>query len=122
MPDKKIEALVKLRDSLTMAAEALNDYIDTLAPREVKDEAPKTAEETFLALKFEAQQGQKLGTFDVSFKANAADPGKWQSAYDALTAANASIKDRYHGKEYQFSYWLYGEGKIYRQKLKGADQ
>lgn len=29
---KEVEALVKLRDSFSMAAEALNEYIDTLRP------------------------------------------------------------------------------------------
>jgi hypothetical protein len=101
-----------------MASEALNEYIDTLAPKEAKD-IDLGPEATFTVLKFEPQQGSKLGVFEVSFKANSESTAdKWQSAYDLLTKANATIQARYHGKEYQFSYWLYSEGKIYRQKLK----
>jgi hypothetical protein len=74
-------------------------------------------EETFTCLKFEDQQGAKLGQFSVAFKeSNLVD--KWTSAFNILRQSNSTIKDRYHGQDYQFSYWLYGEGKIYRQKLK----
>lgn len=73
-------------------------------------------ETTFSILKFESQQGAKIGAYEVAYKpANMAD--KWQHAYNILRANNATIKDRYHGDGYEFSYWLYGEGKIYRQKL-----
>jgi len=33
-------------------------------------------------------------------------------------ANNTTIKERYHGPSYAYTYWLYGEDKIYRQKLK----
>jgi hypothetical protein len=114
---KLIEFLVKLRDAFLMAAEATNEYIDTLTPTEAKDQKPVVNEDAFLILKFEPQQGAKLGSYEVAYKANnVAD--KWTQAYDVLGKANATIKERYHGKGYSFSYWLYGEGKIYRQKLK----
>ena len=119
MHTKEVEALVRLRDAFSMASEALNDLIDSKAPKEIKDDLPKVNEETFLGLKFEAQQGSKLGSFEVAYKANTENPSdKWQNAYDLLSKGNATIKDRYHGKSYEFAYWLYGEGKIYRQKLK----
>lgn len=99
-----------------MPADALNDYLETFAP---KEEKPVVNEETFLAHKFEPQQGIKLGVFEVSFKANSESTAdKWQSAYDVLSKAHATIQERYRGQDYKFSYWLYGEGKIYRQKLK----
>jgi hypothetical protein len=71
----------------------------------------------FSTLKFEAQQGAKLGEFEIAHKANNLDD-KWSTAYNILRNSNATIKDRYHGETYQYSYWLYGEDKIYRQKLK----
>lgn len=116
MDRKQVEFLVKLRDALAMASEAVNEYIDTLAPPEVKN---VVSEDTFSILKFEAQKGSKLGDFEVSYKANNIEE-KWVQAFNVLSKANATIKDRYHGKGYQFSYWLYGENKIYRQKLKEA--
>lgn len=116
MDRKFIEFLVKVRDGSQMIADATNDYIDSMAPSETKE---TVAETSFTVLKFEAQQGSKLGFFEIAFKANSENSAdKWQSAYDLLTKANATIKDRYHGKDYEFAYWLFGEGKIYRQKLK----
>jgi hypothetical protein len=118
--NKQVEFLVKLRDASLMLADAANEYIDSLAPPEVKEKS-KTAvavqEVTFTTLKFEAQQGAKLGSFEVAYKQNNLQD-KWQSAYNILRNSNATIKDRYHGESYQYSYWLYAEDKIYRQKLK----
>jgi hypothetical protein len=71
----------------------------------------------FNTLKFEPQEGTKLGDYELAYKQNNL-PDKWQSAYNILRINNSTIKDRYHGEGYLFSYWLFGEGKIYRQKLK----
>ena len=118
--NKQVEFLLKLRDASLMIADAANEYIDSLAPPEVKETNKTTAavqEATFTMLRFEAQQGAKLGQFEVAYKQNN-HPDKWQSAYNILRNSNATIKDRYHGETYQHSYWLYAEDKIYRQKLK----
>ena len=117
--EKQVEFLVKLRDASQMIADAANEYIEAFAPPEVKTEKTIAAvvEITFTTLKFEPQQGSKLGVFEVAYKQNNLQD-KWQSAYNILRNSNATIKDRYHGETYQFSYWLYGEDKIYRQKLK----
>jgi len=96
-------------------ADAANQYIQSMTPPQL--ELTAVQELTFTTLKFEAQQGTKLGDFEVAYKqTNLSD--KWQSAYNILRNSNATIKDRYHGESYQYSYWLYGEEKIYRQKLK----
>ena len=116
MVAKQIESLIKLRDAFTMASDALNEYIDTLAPKEAK-EKPTVPEEKVSSLKFEPQEGTKLGSYEVAYKTN--NPtDKWTEAFNILRSSNATIQERYHSKSYQFSYWLYGEGKIYRQKLK----
>jgi len=118
--NKQVEFLLKLRDASLMIADAANEYIDSLAPPEVKETNKTTAavqEATFTTLRFEAQQGAKLGSFDIAYKQNNLSD-KWQSAYNILRNSNATIKDRYHGEAYQYSYWLYAEDKIYRQKLK----
>jgi hypothetical protein len=118
--DKQVEFLVKVRDASLMIAEAANEYIDALAPPEVKETPKATAavqEVTFTTLRFEPQQSAKLGQFEVAYKQNNLSD-KWQSAYNILRNSNATIKDRYHGETYAYSYWLYGEDKIYRQKLK----
>lgn len=117
--NEKIEFLVKLRDGCQMLVDAANEYIESLAPPEVKEtrQASSVLEVTFNTLKFEIQQGAKLGEYEIAHKTgNLVD--KWHSAYNILRNSNATIKDRYHGDSYQFSYWLYGTDKIYRQKLK----
>jgi hypothetical protein len=117
--DKQVEFLVKLRDGCQLIADAANEYIDSMAPPEAKEKKQVAAvqEVTFTTLKFETQQGAKLGQFEVAHKQNNLSD-KWQSAYNILRVNNATIKDRYHGEGYQYSYWLFGEDKIYRQKLK----
>ena len=121
--DKQVEFRVKLRDASLMLADAANEYIDSLAPPEIKAEKKQAAvlELNFTFLKFEAQQGAKLGEYEIAHKQNNL-PEKWQSAYSILRNSNATIKDRYYGEGYQYSYWLYGEDKIYRQKLKPKNQ
>ena len=74
-------------------------------------------EETFNILKFETQQGAKIGEYEVAYKNNNLED-KWNHAYNILRQNNATIADRYYGEGYVYGYWLYGEGKIYRQKLK----
>ena len=121
MTSKQVEFLVKLRDACQMMADAANEYIDSLAPPEDKTQAAAVQEITFTTLKFEAQQGAKLGEYEIAHKQSNLDD-KWRPAYTILRNNNATIKDRYYGKTYQYSYWLYGEDKIYRQKLKPKPQ
>ena len=86
-------------------------------PKPIKQERVAVLEESFSTLRFEAMKGDKLGDYEIAFKSGNIE-GKWQSAYNVLAASNATIKERYHGAGYAFSYWLFGEGKIYRQRLK----
>ena len=118
--DKQVEFLVKLRDSCQMIADAANEYVETFAPPEAAKENRQTAavaEPTFSMLRFEVQQGAKLGEYEIAYKAGNLED-KWHYAYNILRNSNATIKDRYYGEGYQYSYWLYTEDKIYRQKLK----
>ena len=117
--DKQVEFLVILRDASLMLADAANDYLESKALPEAKTKENKTAvlELNFTTLRFDSMQGSKLGDYEVSYKQNNL-PDKWSCAYNILRNSNATIKTRYTGEGYQFSYWLYGEDKIYRQKLK----
>ncbi len=115
MSSKQVEFLTKLRDAHQTIADATYQYIQSIASPQIG--LTTVQELTFITLKFEAQQGTKLGDYEVAYKQNNL-PDKWQSAYSILRVNNATIKDRYHGETYQYSYWLYGEDKIYRQKLK----
>ena len=75
------------------------------------------AETPFTILKWDPQQGAKIGLYDVAYKPNNL-MDKWTSAHNILRQSNSTIKSRYYGQDYIYSYWLYGENKIYRQKLK----
>lgn len=80
-------------------------------------EKPKESgidEKVFSCLKFEAQQGQKLGQYEIADKTknNSED---WQRGYDVLKKLEATIKDRAKGQN--FTFWLYNNfERIYRQK------
>lgn len=82
-----------------------------------KEPTTAVSEETFACLKFEDQRGAKLGEYSVAYKQNNL-LDKWNTAFNILRSNNSTIKDRYYGPGYHFSFWLYGENKIYRQKLK----
>jgi hypothetical protein len=86
----------------------------------VSAEPPKKVavvrEETFACLKFEPQKGVRIGEFEVAYREQNL-PEHWNHAFNILRQANATINNRYYGEGYQYSYWLYGEGRIFRQKL-----
>jgi hypothetical protein len=66
------------------------------------------SETTFTILKFEKQQGARIGEFEMASKEQNL-PEKWNPGYNILRQSNAIINARYHGEEYQFSYWLWHE-------------
>jgi hypothetical protein len=127
--DFEVSLLIIERDTCQYKKECIDELlnkignakglVDSEKPKQTpaKPEAAAVQEITFATLKFEAQQGAKLGEYEIAYKANNIED-KFVQAYNILRASNATIKDRYAGQGYQFSYWIYGEGKIYRQKLK----
>jgi len=112
--EKVLDAVLNLANALEAAAVDVKQRLAEIAG--VK-EAAAVKEETFTILKFEAAKGERLGEFEIAAKASNL-PDKWQPAYNILRRSNATIKERYHGAGYAYSYWLYGEDRIYRQKLK----
>jgi hypothetical protein len=108
--------LIKLRDAAQLIADAANEYLEKLARAETK-QATAVNEKTFTNLNFEKQQGAKIGEYEVAYRPNnLAD--KWIQAYHILRQSSATINNRYTETDYAYNYWLYGEDKIYRQKLK----
>jgi len=119
MTSKQVDFLVKLRDAGQMIVDAANALLKSITPPELglENEHAAVNEITFATLKWDAQKGSKLGDFDVAYKASNIE-GKWQHAFNILRSSNATIKERYYGAGYSYSYWVYGQDKIYRQKLK----
>ncbi len=119
MNSKQVDFLIKLRDGAQMIADAANETLKSMTNPELDLEKETVAvnETTFIILKWDTQKSFQLGDFDVAYKkSNLQD--KWQTAFNILRNSNATIKERYHGTGYNYSYWIYGEDKIYRQKLK----
>lgn len=98
-----------------MMLDACEECLERLAPS--KSQQATVKEELFNILKFEKQEGAKIGEFEVAYKGNNL-PDKWTSAYNILRQNNATINNRYHGENYLYNYWLYDKDKIYRQKQK----
>jgi hypothetical protein len=118
MSNKQADFLISVRDGALKIADAASDLLKSMAPPELGlDKEPVAVQELNFNLKYDAFNGAQLGDYEVAYKtANPED--KFTRAYTILKNNNATIKGRYHGEGYQHSYWLYGEGKIYRQKLK----
>jgi hypothetical protein len=128
LTDLELTLLIIERDTCQYKKERIDELLNRVGEAQgISNAVEKTSnaatpnakhEETaFTLLKFEPQKGAQLGDFDIACKANNIED-KWTYAFNTLKKANATIKDRYHSEGYQFSYWIYGEGKIYRQKLK----
>ena len=114
------EALVDFCNALEAACVNLRMKLgDKPADRSASNNNIAVNEITFTSLKFEPMIGEKLGSYEIAYKTNNIED-KFAQAYNILRASNATIKERYHDKTYQYSYWIYGENKIYRQRLKGA--
>jgi len=119
MDEKTLTELKELAQTLDKASTKIWQTIENLSSTNNALSAAK--ELTFSTLKFELLQGAKLGDYEVAYKQNNLSD-KWQSAHNILRVNNSTIKDRYHCETYQYSYWLYCEDKIYRQKLKPKAQ
>jgi len=122
MASKQADFLEKLRDAGQIIANAANELLKSMIPSELElENEPQAVKElTFITLKWDPQKSPKLGDFEVAIKtSNFQD--KWQQAFNILRNSNATIKERYHGESYSCSYWIYGQDKIYRQKLKNQN-
>lgn len=105
---------MKIRDASQMIADTTNEYIDSLAPKEIKREKAAVTEDVFNCLNYESQQGAKLGAFETSSK-DKNDQAKFEAAFNMLDQAKATIKERYYEEEYVHTYWIFAS-KIYRQR------
>jgi len=109
------DMLAQIRNAFQEAADAIDAYINFLGKPLVSTSFVK--EEIFAVLKFEKQQGAKIGEYEVAYKQNNLSE-TWIQAYNILRQNNATINNRYTGTDYVYNYWLYDEDKIYRQKMK----
>jgi hypothetical protein len=114
MDEKLRKELKELAQILDAASTKIWQTLEN--PSSTSNSVSAVNELNFSALKFEPQQDAKLGDYEIAHKQSNLED-KWRPAYAILRNSNATIKDRYDGQGYLYSYWLYGEDKIYRQKL-----
>jgi hypothetical protein len=119
MASSQIDFLIKLRDASQIITDAANELLKSMTPPELRLETEPAAvkEITFAILKWDVQKGSQLGDFEVAYKASNIED-KWRHAFNILRSSNATIKDRFYGANYSYAYWVYGQDKIYRQKLR----
>jgi len=120
--DFEASMLIIERDVAQFKANRIDELLNEYGQAKGLAEADKKTvsyvlEETFTILKFETSKGERLGEYEVAHKSSNL-PDKWSHAYNILRQNNAVINSRYSGPTYHFSYWLYSENKIYRQRLK----
>jgi hypothetical protein len=131
--DFEVQMLIIERNCSNYRMEQIDELLNRIGEAKGLQDAAKTQtaskgpspaavqELAFTALKWDAQQGGKIGEYEIAAKAGN-DTAKWTAAHEILSEAKATIKDRYRGQGYQYSYWLYDSAfskeKIYRQKHK----
>jgi hypothetical protein len=97
----------------------LKRQIDKLLDSPQQKEAKVALSElTFTILKWEAEEGTKLGKFEIAYKSNnLAD--QWQHVFNILRNNKAVINARFHENGYAFAYWVYEKypDRIFRKKL-----
>jgi hypothetical protein len=106
-------------DFLTMVESACVETKQKIGQITGATQTATMKEETFNGLSYEKQQGSRLGEYETAGR-NSSQTDKWTSAFNVLKQNGATINNRYHGEGYAYSYWLYGEDRIYRQRLARA--
>jgi hypothetical protein len=114
--EKVVDGLEKLVEGLDDCQRVLRGESEAIGPQ-VEKHVAAVKEETFTILRFDAQQGTQIGNYEVAYRASNIED-KWRHALSILRMNNSTIASRYHGEGYVYSYWLYGQDKIYRQKQK----
>jgi hypothetical protein len=114
---KEEETLKAFADFLAMMESACVETKEKIGQIAGATQTRAVKEETFSGLTYEKQQGSRLGEYETAGK-NGNPTDKWTIAYNVLKQNGATINNRYHGEGYAYAYWLYGEDRIYRQRLK----
>jgi hypothetical protein len=116
---KEEETLKAFADFLTMMESACVETKQKIGQIAGASQAVAVKEETFNGLSYEKQQGSRLGEYETAGK-NGNPTEKWTRAFNILKQNGATINNRYHAEGYAYAYWLYGEDRIYRQRLARA--
>jgi len=119
MSPKEEETLKAFADFLTMVESACVETKQKIGQIAGAIQTVAVKEETFNCLSYEKQQGSRLGEYETANR-NSNEADKWASAFNILKQNGATISNRYHGEGYAYAYWLYGEDRIYRQRLARA--
>jgi len=115
-----VDFLVKVRDGAQQIADACNEQLEKMAPPETESKVAVKEKIFTNLLGWEKSQGTRLGEFEFTSRKANNNSDAFNHAYNILKANNAAISSRFHGEEFQHSYWLYEQKPdvIYRQILK----
>lgn len=101
----------EFEDARQNGLEAIRKWLDE------KPDVP-VSEVLFNGLRWEANNGPKLGDFETAYKThNQLDP--WQQAWNTLKVNNATLKDHYDPEDFVYFYWIYPDkytDRIFRKR------
>jgi hypothetical protein len=133
LTDFEISLLIIERDTAQFKKERIDELLNMVGAakgfedaerKETPLEKPKEAkatlpELTFTILKWESQEGVKLGKYEVAHKGSNL-VNQWQHAFNILRNNKAVINSRFHENGYTYGYWIFPEkypDRIFRKKL-----
>jgi hypothetical protein len=117
LSDFEVALLILERDISQYRVERCDELLNQVGEAKGFGETrPTVKEDTFTVLKFESVKSERLQGLEAAHKLHNVEQN-WTHAYGVLKAANAVINSRYHGEGYEFTYWIYGTDRIFRQPL-----
>jgi len=115
MLNEKLEA--DLLNLVSAIESACFDFKQRITQKhDISNQEASAVSEANFNLNYTEVTSPKLGIFEIAEEKDNPKE-KWTRALNILKQNNATISTRYHGNNYNFSYWLYND-RIYRQKLK----
>ena len=104
------DTLVTLRNCLSKMSIAINKELERRNPTKIVDES-------IFMMSYVDKTSPKLTDYQVAVREG--NEEKFDYALKILKEAFAKIDNRYHGTNYNHSYWIFGNPeRIYRQKLR----
>ncbi len=103
-------------ESILVNKAALQEVIEKLQKIVKGQTSTKIVNESNFFMNYEPRQTPKLGLFQVASREG--NETNFDTALKVLKKFKATISHRYHGNDYNYSYWFFGSPeKIFRQKL-----
>jgi len=99
--ERILALLIDLGNALENAGVELKEAVSELVDYQLG-----LSEEVFTILKWNKRKSDKLGEYEVAERKEN-DPHAFNHAYNILRENNASIKNHFGSKEWEYYYWIY---------------